>query len=74
MLTTVESGADEVIDETCGRVVPADKFDALVEGLRWFARQRDNIADFQRAARAKAEQCSWKNYRLTLTNAVRPYL
>lgn len=74
VLVTAATGWGDVIDERCGRQVPADDVDGLVDGLRWFANRRDQLAEMQAAARAAAAQCTWKRYRSNVTLATKPYL
>ena len=73
VLTTKASGMDDAVDESCGRIIAADDRDALVEGLRWFARNGERVPKMSQAARAKAETCTWDRYRARVTNAVRPF-
>ena len=73
VLTTKASGMDDTIDESCGRIVAADDRDALVEGLRWFARNAGRAPQMSQAARTRAETCTWDHYRARLTDAVRPF-
>jgi len=73
VLTTKESGMDDAVDRSCGRIVTADALDELVESLRWFAQQRNNLPDMRQAARMKAEECTWDNYRASVAAAVRPF-
>ena len=74
VLTTPASGAEDLIDETCGRLVPTGQMDALVEGLRWFDKNRELLPAMSRAARAQAERCTWDNYRRCITEAVTPFV
>ncbi len=74
VLTTCASGADDVVDDACGRMLPPDDLEALVEGLRWFDRNRDRLPELSRAARMNAERCSWDAYRRRLTEAVAPFV
>ncbi len=74
VLTTCASGADDVVDDACGRMLPPDDFEALVEGLRWFDRNQDRLPELSRAARMNAERCSWDAYRRRLTEAVAPFV
>src|SRR5262245_35745089 len=67
VLTTHASGADDAIDDTCGRIVPPDDLEALVESLRWFDRNRDRLPDLGCAARRNAERCTWDSYRRRVT-------
>lgn len=73
VLTTKASGMDDVVDESCGRVITADDRDALIEVLRWFARNAGRLPQMAQAARAQAETCTWGHYRSCVTEAVRPF-
>jgi glycosyltransferase involved in cell wall biosynthesis len=70
ILTTYASGADDMIDETCGRILAPDDLDSLVESLRWFNQNRHVLPDLSRAARVSAERCTWEHYRSHVTEAV----
>jgi glycosyltransferase involved in cell wall biosynthesis len=71
VLSTPASGGEGLIDDACGRLVPTGDFDALVECLRWFDKNRERIPALSRAARAQAERCTWENYRRCVTDAVK---
>ena len=73
VLTTDASGADDVVDGTCGQIVPPENLEALVEGLRWFDRNRGRLPELSRAARMNAERCTWDAYRHRVTEAVAPF-
>lgn len=73
-LTTYASGADDMVDETCGRILVPDHLDSLVESLRWFDQNRHCLPKMGRAARINAERCSWEQYRRRVTEAVAPML
>jgi starch synthase len=73
VLTTQESGVSDLIDETCGRIIPADILEALIEGLRWFSANRHTLQDLRKGALAKAKQSSWQMYRGKVTAAVQSY-
>jgi glycosyltransferase involved in cell wall biosynthesis len=64
----------DVLTESCGRLVPTGNLEALVEGLRWFDRNRDLLPQMSRAARTRAEHCTWKQYRVQVAEAVTPLL
>jgi glycosyltransferase involved in cell wall biosynthesis len=70
ILTTPACGADDIIDETCGRIMATDNLDSLVENLRWFDRNRHCLSSLSSAARINAERCTWKYYRGCVTEAV----
>ncbi len=70
VLTTQGRGADSVIEPASGRTVPPDDLDALVEDLRWFARNRDRIPAMSVAARANAERFTWTHYRRSVDRAL----
>jgi len=61
--TTAASGADDMVDESCGRIVPPDNLDALVESLRWFDNNRERLPGLSHSARINAERCTWEQYR-----------
>jgi glycosyltransferase involved in cell wall biosynthesis len=74
VITTPASGAEDLIDDNCGRLVPVGNLDALVESLRWFDKNREQLPALSRAARAQAERCTWENYRRCVTEAVAPFI
>lgn len=74
VLTTEASGADGMVDESCGRIVPPNDLDALVESLRWFDNNRECLPGLSRAARVNAERCTWDQYRGRVTEAVTPFV
>jgi glycosyltransferase involved in cell wall biosynthesis len=67
--TDATAGVD-LLDENTGRVFAAGDEDALVDNLRWFADNRDRLPAMGRAARAKAETCTWEQYRWRVGDAV----
>jgi glycosyltransferase involved in cell wall biosynthesis len=73
VLTTQESGISDLIDETCGRIAPADILEALIESLRWFSENRHNLQHLRKGASAKAKQSSWQMYRRQVTAVVQSY-
>jgi glycosyltransferase involved in cell wall biosynthesis len=73
VLSTPACGAEDLFDETCGRLVPTGNLDALVESLRWFDQHRERLSAMSRAARAQAEGCTWEHYRQCVTEAVAPF-
>lgn len=74
VLTTEASGADDMVDESCGRVVLPNNLDALVESLRWFANNRGCLPGLSCGARVSAERCTWDQYRGRVTEAVTPFV
>jgi len=74
VLSTRASGAEDLIDASCGKLVPTGNLDALVEGLRWFGRHRERLSELSRAARVQAERYTWGNYRRCVTAAVTPFV
>jgi alpha-maltose-1-phosphate synthase len=72
VLTTPASGVEDLIDDTCGRLIPSGSLEATVEGLKWFAGHRELLPTFSSAARKRAEGATWEAYRLSVTNAVAP--
>jgi glycosyltransferase involved in cell wall biosynthesis len=74
VLTTDASGAEDMVDEMAGRIVPPEDLDALVESLRWFANNREFLSRMSRAARTNAERCTWEQYHLQVGEAVAPFV
>jgi glycosyltransferase involved in cell wall biosynthesis len=64
------SGGPELITPNCGRIFTTGELDCLLEIFRWFDRNRHEIPQMSRAARAQAERCPWENYRGLVTQAV----
>jgi hypothetical protein len=52
--------------------LPADDIDQWVEALREVARHRDQLPAMRKAARRKACQCTWEQYREAVSFAVAP--
>ena len=74
VLTTPASGAEDLIDDTCGRLVPTGNYDALVESLRWFDKNREKLPQLRRSALARAQGCTWQNYRRCVSEGVGPFV
>ena len=74
VIASESTAGPDVITEACGRLVPAGNVDALVECLRWFDKNRGQLAAMSRAARVQAERCSWGNYRRSVSEAVAPFV
>jgi glycosyltransferase involved in cell wall biosynthesis len=70
VVTTVASGMTDLVDDTCGRIVPTGNEEALIEALCWFAAHREKTPTMKAVARAKAESCTWANYRRCVGEAV----
>jgi len=64
------SAGPDVLDDSCGRVLPAGHADQLVDTLRWFATTREELPAMKRSARMCAEKFTWENYRKAVSNAV----
>jgi hypothetical protein len=54
MLTAIASGADDMVDKSCGRVLPPGDLVCPVERLRWFDGNRGRLPVFTYAARNNA--------------------
>lgn len=74
VIATDATAGPDVLDEGCGRLVPAGDKDALVEALRWFDLHRERLPVMRRAARARAERETWARYRAAVRSAVAPYV
>lgn len=60
----------DILADAGGRLIPVGDVDALVESLRWFCENRDRLPEMLRAARARAQACSWERYRHCVGDAV----
>lgn len=72
VLTTVASGASDLVNESTGRLVEIGDLDNLVDALRWFSDHRDDLPMMRKAARAATECCTWQHYRRCVSDAVAP--
>lgn len=73
-IATEATAGPDVMTEACGRLIPTGNLDALVESLRWFDKNREQLPELSRAARAQAERYTWQNYRRCVTEAVAPFV
>src|SRR5215475_7172137 len=60
----------EIISADSGFITPSGDLDRLVELLRWFDRNRDQLPVMGRQARAQAARWTWSNYRSLVVAAV----
>lgn len=74
VIASVHSAGPDVLDASCGRVVAAGDVEQLIETLRWFGANREQLPAMKRAARAKAEIFTWEKYRAAVSEAVEPLL
>jgi alpha-maltose-1-phosphate synthase len=70
VVATEATAGPDILNEATGKVIPSGDVDALVESLRWFAQNRNRLSAMKSAARAKAETCTWTNYRQCVSKAV----
>jgi glycosyltransferase involved in cell wall biosynthesis len=73
-IASESTAGPDILTKNCGRVLPTGDLDALVDALRWFAGNRSRLPAMSRAARARAEQCSWDKYRQSVSQAVLGYV
>jgi glycosyltransferase involved in cell wall biosynthesis len=71
-IATEATAGPDILDRDAGRVIPTGDLDALVDALRWFDANRQRLPEMRRAARARAEACTWENYRRAVSDAVAP--
>jgi glycosyltransferase involved in cell wall biosynthesis len=74
VIATSASGAEDLIDQGCGRLIATGSLEGLVEAFRWFGDNRGKLPVMSPAARARAEQCRWDNYRRAVITAVAPFV
>jgi alpha-maltose-1-phosphate synthase len=70
LIATEASVAPEIITPASGRLMPPGDLGRLVELLRWFDRNRDELPAMGSEARSQAEGCTWENYRSLVADAV----
>jgi glycosyltransferase involved in cell wall biosynthesis len=70
VVTTRASGTEDLIDDSCGRLVPSGSMEALTECLKWFDRNRSQLLTMSRAARMRAKLSTWDQYRRCVSDAV----
>ena len=68
-IASAATGGADVLTEASGRLLPAGDLDCLVDSLRWFNQNRSRLPAMGRAARKKAEECTWDRYRRAVTEA-----
>ena len=73
LLASDATVAPDIVDAGNGRVLPAANIEAWTEGLRQISASRENVPRMQKAAREKALQCNWENYRQAVSAAVAIY-
>ena len=71
--STATGGAD-VLTEASGQLLPVGDVDRLVDSLRWFDQNRSQVPAMSRAARKRAEECTWNRYRRAVTEATSRFL
>jgi alpha-maltose-1-phosphate synthase len=72
--TTNTAGRDIITDGIEGFIVPIRDVEALKEKLEWCYCHPQELAEMGRAARRKAEQLTWEQYRQKLTSRVQEIL
>lgn len=74
VITTDATAGPDVLDASCGSVVAAGDADALTERLvHYGAMGGDGLVAMKRAARSRAEACTWEGYRQRVSEAVSRY-
>jgi glycosyltransferase involved in cell wall biosynthesis len=74
VIATDSTAAPDILDPSAGQIVPTGNVDALVESLRWYSDHREQIGAMQKAARTRAESCTWVKYRSSVSAAVAPFV
>ena len=71
IIVTKNAGAEDLVeDEQAGFLVPVRNPQAIAEKLELLHRDRERLAVMKEAARAKARQVTWNEYRSRLIEAV----
>jgi glycosyltransferase involved in cell wall biosynthesis len=73
VIATDSTAGPDLLDATCGRVVPTGNAEALAAALQAFATQRERLPALRAAALARAARCTWDRYRDAVRRACAPY-
>jgi len=73
VIATTATVAPDILDESTGKVLEPGDLDALVDALRLFDSARETLPAMGRAARTKAQSCSWDHYRSAVSAACARY-
>lgn len=74
IVTENAGGSDLVVEGETGFLVEPENPDGLIERICYCADHREALTKMRTAALEMAERHSWKQYRLALLEALRPYL
>jgi alpha-maltose-1-phosphate synthase len=73
-IASAATGGADVLTEASGRLLPVGDLDGLVDSLRWFNHNRSLLPAMGRAARKRAEECTWERYRRAVTEATSAFM
>lgn len=73
-IASAATGGADVLTEASGRLLPVGDLDGLVDSLRWFNQNRSLLPAMGRAARKRAEECTWERYRRAVTEATSAFM
>ena len=73
-IASAATGGADVLTEASGRLLPVGDLDGLVDSLRWFNQNRSGLPAMGRAARKRAEECTWDRYRRAVTEATSAFM
>jgi glycosyltransferase involved in cell wall biosynthesis len=73
-IASAATGGADVLTEASGRLLPVGDLDGLVDSLRWFDHNRSRLPAMGRAARRRAEECTWDRYRRAVTEATSAFV
>lgn len=68
------AGPDLITDGVEGFIVPIRDVEALKQKLEWCYQHPEKLAEMGQAARRRAEQLTWENYRIKLASKVKELL
>ncbi|MEP0886205.1 glycosyltransferase family 4 protein [Trichocoleus sp. ST-U3] len=75
LITTPNAGGSDIVtDGVEGFIIPVRDVEALKEKLEWCYTHPEELAHMGQAARYKAEQLTWQQYRLQLASKVQEIL
>lgn len=69
-IASQSTAGPDVLTPACGEIVPTGELEPLVESLRRCVARREELPAMRRAARQRAEACTWEGYRSAVSIAV----
>lgn len=73
IITAHTGGADLIIEEKTGFLIPIRSPEAIAEKLSWFLKKKTRISEMRVHARTHAAAYTWETYGATIVSAIREF-